>query len=269
MQTLNLFRGLQACMFVLACAGTLPASAGEVLDRVLASGLLRVCIWPDYYGMTYRKPMSDELTGMDIDLSVQFARELGVRLRYVDSSGSAAPDDLRANACDIAMFAIAITPERVARMRFSIPYLQSDVYAIAHRGGRTVRKWEDIDQPGVLVAVQAGTFLEPVMTERLKHARVVPISPPATREGELMAGRVDVFMTNFTYGRRLVSGSNWARVISPPRPFYVRPYAYATVLADVAWGERVDAFVAAVRSDGRLKAAATRYGLQSIMMTAP
>jgi cyclohexadienyl dehydratase len=29
-----------------------------------------------------------------------------------------------------------------------------------------VRRWADIDQPGVQVAVQAGTFMEPVMARR-------------------------------------------------------------------------------------------------------
>ena len=34
------------------------ACAGPVAERVRASSVLRVCIWPDYYGVTYRSPPS-------------------------------------------------------------------------------------------------------------------------------------------------------------------------------------------------------------------
>jgi hypothetical protein len=36
-----------------------------------------------------------------------------------------------------------------------------------------VRRWADIDKPGVQVAVQAGTFMEPVMAAALKQAKLV------------------------------------------------------------------------------------------------
>ena len=66
--------------------GTGTASAGTVLDRIKASSSLRVCIWPDYYGITYRSPRTGQLGGIDIELSAEFAKALGVKLVYVDSS---------------------------------------------------------------------------------------------------------------------------------------------------------------------------------------
>ncbi len=39
------------------------------LDRVLGARELRVCIWPDYYGISYRDPRTQQLSGMDIDLA--------------------------------------------------------------------------------------------------------------------------------------------------------------------------------------------------------
>ena len=55
----------------------LPSSAqdGRInrLERVQAAKVMRVCIWPDYYGITYRNPKTQQLTGIDIDM----ANELG------------------------------------------------------------------------------------------------------------------------------------------------------------------------------------------------
>jgi ABC-type amino acid transport substrate-binding protein len=137
---------------------------------------------------------------------------------------------------------------------------------VTTRANRTVREWSDIDQPGVVVAVQAGTFMEPVMTTSLKQARIAIVRPPATREQELEAGRVDVFMTDYPYSRSLLDNADWARLIAPPKPFFVLPYAYAVKQGDPGWLARLDEFVARIKKDGRLQAAAKRFGLSEIVV---
>ncbi|MFY7973786.1 MAG: ABC transporter substrate-binding protein [Rubrivivax sp.] len=266
-------RALVASATTLAMAATLmagavaptAASANPVLDRVRSAGTVRVCIWPDYYGISLRHPRTQQLVGLDIDLSAEFARDLGVKTAYVDSSFATLIADLEGDRCDVAMFAIGMLPQRMERLRFSRPYMQSDIYAITTKGNRVVQRWEDIDKPGVAVAVQAGTFMDPVMTASLKQARLVRVSPPATRERELEAGRVDVFMTDYPYSRRLLDNADWATLISPPQPFFVLPYAYAVKPGDAAWLAQVDEFVGRIQRDGRLEAAARRHGLAPIM----
>jgi cyclohexadienyl dehydratase len=244
-----------------------PAAAGAnpVLERVRAAGTVRVCIWPDYYGISLRNPRTQQLVGLDIDLSAEFARDLGLKLQHVDSSFATLIADLEADRCDVAMFAVGMLPQRMERLRFSRPYLQSDIYAITTKGNRVVQRWEDIDKPGVAVAVQAGTFMEPVMAAALKQARLVRVAPPATRERELEAGRVDVFMTDYPYSRRLLDNADWATLIAPPQPFHVLPYAYAVKPGDAAWLAQVDEFVGRIQRDGRLEAAARRHGLAPIV----
>lgn len=262
------FQGLMAALLATLglCLGG-PAAAGMVSDRVKSAGVLRVCIWPDYYGVTHRNPHTRQLEGVDIDLSAELARDLKVKLEYVDSSFVSLVDDLKADRCDVAMFAVGMLPARMQALRFTRPYMQSDIYAVSTKSNRAVRQWADIDQPGVLVGVQAGTFMEPVMKEALKRAQLVVIKPPATREAELEAGRIDVFMTDFPYSRRLLSNADWATLIAPPMPFHVLPYGYAVKPGDEAWLSLVDEFVARAKRDGRLRRAAQRYGLQSITLT--
>src|SRR5574343_393713 len=217
---------------LLACAVSVPARAGAVLDRVKSAGTVRVCIWSDYYGITFPNLI----------------------------------DDLLGDRCDVSMHAVAVLPARAEKLRFSQPYLQSDIYGITTRSQRAIKRWEDIDQPGVQVAVQAGTFMEPVMAGALKQATMVVVRPPQTREGELEAGRVDVFMTDYPYSRRLLDNADWARLIAPPRPFHVLPYAYAVKPGDAEWLAQLDAFVGRIKKDGRLAAAAGRFGLTEIVV---
>ncbi|WP_288485749.1 transporter substrate-binding domain-containing protein, partial [uncultured Acidovorax sp.] len=139
------------------------ANAQPVLDRVRTAGALKVCIWPEYYGVTYRHPRTQELTGIDIELAAALAADLNVRVEYVDSSFPALVNDLLGDRCDVAMFAVGVTAQRAEKLRFTQPYLRSDIYGITTKSNQVVREWSDIDKPGVLVAVQLGTFMEPVM----------------------------------------------------------------------------------------------------------
>ncbi len=252
----------------LLIVGLTPSTsvATEVADRVASSKTVKVCIWPDYYGITLRNPRTQQLTGIDIELSAEFAKDLGVKVQYVDSSFAKLVEDVTTDKCDVAMFAVGVLPARAKVLRFSQPYLQSDIYGVTTRSNRTVKQWSDIDKPGVLVAVQAGTFMEPVMTEALKQAKMVVVKPPQTREQELEAGRVDVFMTDYPYSRRLLDNADWAKLISPPTAFFVLPYAYAVKPGDDAWLKKVDDFVARIKKDGRLDAAAKRAGLSEIVV---
>ena len=258
------FIGIMLTVLALLLAG--PAAAGPVSDRVKAASSVRVCIWPDYYGVTYRHPRTQQLAGIDIDLSAEFARDLKVSVQTVDSSFVTLIDDLKSDRCDVAMFAVGMLPQRMQQLRFTRPYLQSDIYAVTTRSNRAVRRWADIDRPGVQVAVQAGTFMEPVMAASLKQATLVSVKPPATRERELESGRVDVFMTDYPYSRRLLDNADWAMLISPPAPFHVLPYAYAVKPGDDEWLAQVDQFVARIQRDGRLEAAARRHGLSEIVV---
>ena len=103
------------------------------LERIKASATLRVCIWPDYYGISFRNPKNGELSGIDVILSAQFALELGVKPVYIDTTFASFTDELLADRCDIAMFGVGILPARAALVKFSQPYLRSDIYAV-HTG---------------------------------------------------------------------------------------------------------------------------------------
>lgn len=263
----NIWRhGLVAVGACVALGAALQANAGPVMQRVQSEAVVKVCIWSGYYGVTYRHPRTQELMGVDIELSAELGRDLKAKVEYVESSFPTLMDDLAQERCDVAMFAIGVTPQRSEKLAFTQPYLRSDIYGVTTKSNAVVKQWADIDKPGVMVAVQSGTFMEPVMAQSLKKATLVTVKPPATRERELVAGRVDVFMTDYPYSRRLLDNADWARLIEPPQPFFVLPYAYAVKPGDEAWLAAMDAFVSRIKRDGRLKAAASRHGLDAIVV---
>lgn len=242
------------------------SAAPSRLDQIQARGSVRVCAWPDYRGISLRDPRTGAWSGLDADLARELARDLKVSLEMVESSFPRLIPDLLADRCDVAMFGVGMLAQRVEHLRFTQPYLQSDIHAVAVKGSRTVRQWSDIDQPGIRVAVAAATFMEPVMASRLQHARLVVVRPPDTREQELESGRVDVFMTDYPYGRRVLDSTDWARLISPPTPVFPLQYAYPVKPGDDRWFQRMAAFVSAIKADGRLASTARRHGLSEIVV---
>lgn len=233
---------------------------------MLQAGELRVCIWPDYYGVTYRNPKTRQLSGIDIDISAVLAQQLGVRLRYVDSNFAELVDKLLTDRCDIAMHAVGITPERQARLAITQPYLRSDMYAITAADNRWIAAWEDLDQPGRIIAVQAGTIMEKVMQRRLKQAKVLVVAAPMTRENEVASGRADAFITDYPYSRRMLELTDWARLVAPSQPFHPVDYGYALAPGDPSLLAEVNRFIDRIRADGRMRRFAARHRLGPIVI---
>lgn len=235
------------------------------LARIEATKTLRVCIWPDYYGISYRNPKSLQLTGIDIDNAQAVAKDLGVQVQFVDSSFAKLVDDVTADKCDIAMFAVGITPARQEKLRFTQPHLNSDIYGITTKSNRRIQTWSDIDRPGVVVAVAKGTLHEPVMKAKLKQAELLVVDTPAAREQEVQSGRADVFMTDYPFSRRMLDNSEWARLVSPTETYHMTPYGWAMAYGDDRFYARMDKALGDMKRDGRLLANARKHGLDAIV----
>lgn len=242
-----------------------PTTAGDRLERIRAQGTLRVCIWPDYFSITYRNPRTGALEGIDIDMARAFADDLGVDVAFVDSSFAVLIDNLTADRCDIAMHGVGVRADRAEHMDFTQPHLVSGIFAVAMKANSAVQTWDDIDQPGNVVVVQKGTYMEPVMREALQAAELSVVADFKGREQEVQAGRADVFMTDFPYGRRMAVLTDWATLLEPPAPIAPTPYAYAVPRNEPNWLATANAFVSRAKADGRLRAAAERHGLLPIL----
>jgi len=261
-----MFRSVFAFLFLTTVFLPVSAVAESRLEVIQKNGEMRVCIWPGYYSISYRNPRTSVLEGIDIDMAREFAGDLKVKLTFVDSSFAKLKENLTNDACDIAMHGVGVREDRKKFMDFSAPHLASGIYAVSMRSNDMIKTWNDIDQEGVIAVVQKGTYMEPVMRSYLKKARLSVVNSFKAREQEVQSGRADVFMTDFPYGRRMAKLTKWARLLLPEEPLAPTPYAYAVPKGDMAWLARVNAFVKAVKADGRLARSGARHGLTPIVL---
>lgn len=247
---------------------TAPATAQQTESRlyeVTKNRTLRVCIYPGYYAIAYRDPATGKLTGIDIDLSQELGKELGAEVKYVETSFGTFIADMQAGKCEIGMFGVGVTLKRAQAVAFTEPYLQTGIYAVARKGGK-ITSWADIDKPGNSVAVTLGSYIEPFMKTYLKNAKVVSVAPPATREQELMARRVDAEIVDYPTAQKVTADFDWATVISPAEKLLATPFAYVVPQGDEIWLNFLNLFVDTIKRDGRLAAAAERNNLGPIVV---
>lgn len=235
------------------------------LERITSSQKLRVCVWPEYYAISYKNPQTGELEGIDVDIAKELAKELKAELQFVETSFGAFIADLQADKCDIGMFGVGATLSRATAVEFSDPYIVTSIYGVAQKGHPQIQSWDDLDQDGIIVAVTLGSYVETFMKGYLKKAKVLTVQPPATREGEVATGRADILMTDYPIAKKLESLHDWANIIAPSEPLAVTPYAYVVAPGDQIWLNYVNLFVETIKRDGRLAKYGKKHALDPII----
>ncbi|MDD2382960.1 MAG: ABC transporter substrate-binding protein [Sulfurospirillaceae bacterium] len=239
----------------------------DVLASILQQKILKVCIWPEYYGISYVDPRTQELKGIDVDLAYALGQDLGVKISFIESSFATLISDIETKRCDIAMFAIGRTPKRMEKLSLTTPHLASDIYAIAAKSNHRIQQWEDIDKPNVVVAVAKGTYHVDVMKQKLKYAKLLIVDSFHAREQEVESGRADVFMTDYPFGVRMITEKEWAKLIKPSKPFHTTFYGWAVSQNEESFLARIESFITTIKHDGRLLKAAQKNHLEAIVLS--
>lgn len=178
-----------------ALAGVRASPGNDWLTRIRARGELRVGSTGDY--APFSLDSEGTLRGVDITLAEAFARSLGVRARFVQTSWPTLMRDYHDGRFDVALSGISITPERAASARFSVPYQSGGKTPIARCSERTkLATLAQIDDSKVRVIVNPGGTNEAFVRAQLKNADVRVFPDNRTIFDELVAGRADVMITD-------------------------------------------------------------------------
>ncbi len=134
--------------FVLgACGGGAPAEAADKLQEVKNRGVLIVSTDPAYPPQSelVENPTrasdtkcssdqhtGDELRGFDIDTSKEIAKRLGVEACFVTPSWDLIIAGSWADRWDISVGSMTVTPERMEKLYFSLPYYTTPAAFFVH-----------------------------------------------------------------------------------------------------------------------------------------
>jgi cyclohexadienyl dehydratase len=196
-------RSLIACALALAllCAGAVQTHAQpSLLDAIRARGSVRVGTTGDYSPYSFRDLDSGGFKGFDIDVAHRLAGDLGVRLELVQATWPTLMAGLEAGKYDIVASGVTVTPERQEAAAFSTPYLHPRfVPIIRKRDAARFKTLADIDQPGVVVALQQGTASEEAGRRVFRQATLKPVLDPVVDYTEVLAHHADATFTDNLY----------------------------------------------------------------------
>ncbi|MDT0543068.1 transporter substrate-binding domain-containing protein [Streptomyces lonegramiae] len=224
---------------------------GTLLDRVPERGVLRVCTTGDYRPFTHRDPKTGDYTGIDIDMARDLAKSLDAKPAFVSTTWAKLVDDLAAGRCDIGMGGVSVTLPRARKAYFSEPYLTDGKAPVVRcEDEQKYQTLEDIDQPGVRVIVNPGGTNEQFARAHIKRATLTVHPDNTTIFDEIIAGRVDVMMTDASETRYQAKIHPELCAVHPDKPFSFSEKAYAVPRGDAEFKEYVDQWVHLATHDG-------------------
>ncbi len=257
---------LLAAIAVSACASarTVPAS---LKAELAPTGTLRAAINYNNPLLAKRDPVTGELSGLAVDLSRELAKRVGVPVELIpyDAAGKIS-GSVKSGAWDIAY--LAVDPARATEIEFTSAHSDLEgTYLVP--AGSPLQKIEDVDRPGVRIAVTAKSAYDLFLSRALKNAKMVYAdSTPESfklmidQKLDAVAGVKTALVTESRNqpGSRVLSGN-----------FMTIPQAAGVPKGRTAAARFVSQFIEDMKASGFIAAAHKKYGLgpDDVIVAAP
>ena len=192
------FRILAVALAFLSLPAAVSAQTPDRLQKILASGVLRV-------GTTMDTPVfsmpgsSGDLVGFDVDLLATLGPALGVKIQYVKMTFGSMLADLAADKFDVAMSGMGRTLDRARVATFSKPYMRyGKLMTIRSADVGRFRSLADLDRPGIRIAYNRGGLNDRFANTMFKQATPVGFASNELATADLLARKVDAQVSDST-----------------------------------------------------------------------
>ena len=189
-------RILRICMGLAAALSlAATAQAGPRLDQIMESKVIRVGTPGDYRPFAIKTDQGG-YEGHDIDLIEAMAKQLGVKVEYVQTSWPNLLKDISADKFDVAVGGITRNAARIAKVEMLPGYAPFGKVALVRKDEASKYKTvDDLNQASVHVIKNPGGTNEAFVLENLKQAKVSTHEKNAEIPGLIADGKGDVMIT--------------------------------------------------------------------------
>ena len=143
----------------------------DILSELAPHGTLRAGINLSNFLLVTGKAASGDPIGVAPDLARAIADQLGVAVSYVTFASPGELTDAAArDVWDIGL--IAAEPSRAKTIAFSPPYVEIEATYMVPEGS-SLDAIDDVDRPGIRIAVSDRSAYDLYLTRHLKHAELV------------------------------------------------------------------------------------------------
>jgi polar amino acid transport system substrate-binding protein len=234
----------------LASAAATLCPTGKLRAALIRSNPVLVTLRPD-----------GVLGGVSVTVARALAEHLGVPIELKPYDNPARYNEsLETDKWDVGL--AARDPLRADHLAFSATFMEVDNGYVA-RAGVALTSADDVDRPGIRIAVAQASAPHTVLRRLIKQAEIVPIPGgfEAARDA-LAKGEADIYGENLHLAYRIADAVPGAHVL--PGRFNVVQMAIGVRKRAATELPAVDEFVNRIRVDGTVQKAITEAGLKGV-----
>jgi cyclohexadienyl dehydratase len=257
--TLKKFIAIAAAAVITGLSFTQAAQAGPRLDKIMEAKVIRVGTPGDYRPFAIKTDTG--FSGHDIDVIETMAKEMGVKIEYVQTSWPNLVKDLQADKFDVAVGGITRNVNRMRLFDMLPGYAPFGKVALVRTADKAkFTTLESMNQPAVRVIKNPGGTNETFVLANLKAAQVSTHDKNAEIPALIADGNGDVMITETYEALYYAKADPRLSAAFVDVPLTPKNYLGFMVPTDDADYTRVMGFVwGLIESRGAIKQAADKW----------
>lgn len=186
--------------------------------------------------------------GVSVDLANELGKALGKKVVIQNTAFDGLIPALKTGKIDLIISSMTITDERKQSIDFSDPYLSTGLCLLVGKKS-PVNSIDDLDKPGITVAVKKGTTGHTYASRSLKHAKLLVLDKEAAAVLEVVQGKADAFIYD-----QMSTYQNWKKNRDSTRallnPFQQEKWGIALRKGDDQLKGQINQFLKSFREQG-------------------
>lgn len=229
------------------------AQADSSLQDILNKGTLVLGLDASFPPMGFTDPDSGDIVGFDIDLAREVASRLGVELVCQPIDWYAKEMELNAHHIDVIWNGMTITPQRLADMRISLPYLKNDqVVVVRTADGITNLTGLAGKKLGLQAGSSANDALDAAADFKASLGEVVPFDENLTALMDLHRGGVDAVLVDVIVANYYMTVNDYPFLVLD-ESLAPEEYGIGFRKNDNTFADKVNEILLEMRQDGILE----------------
>ncbi len=245
------------------CALSLPAAAGETLDRVMKAGVMNNALVNDYPPFGFIDD-NNRIAGFDVDIAQAVADKLGVKLNSLTPGWEVIVAGHWQKRFDVCICSMTPNKQRAEVLDFPVEYYASPAVLVVNSKDEAIHTAKDLT--GKHVGVGVGSSYEQYLAKKLviDAPGAKPIDFPF---GDLMTVptdetvafqnlalgpgvRLDAVVADLATTKDRIDKGGPFKIVGPP--LYAEPDWVATDKGDPEWDAKLKVTIDSLRTDGTL-----------------
>jgi polar amino acid transport system substrate-binding protein len=188
---------LSGLALLAALATTSPVAQAKSLDDIIAAGVIRIGINPNFPPNSARGA-SGEWEGFDIDVGNKIAETLGVKVEWVPTETPQRVPFLVADTIDLSLGALTRSSERAKLIEYTVP-LHTEVMAVLTTDKTPIQDWKELNDSKYTLANMRGNWSVDYLKGELPNANVELVDTIADTVRLVAQGRADAIVENIDF----------------------------------------------------------------------